>query len=166
MTWEGFEPGTFSISVLPLTQYTMEADIRIRYFLTIMNILYRIVQGLVNKTDSSQTHFGFTNHGSEMVIYRVRAKRNFKFWFGSPCITIFIREFFTQLFYCSMNFKVNSNIQGDPNQNLKFLLAIILKLCISDPLLVKPKCVLEVYIYFDFQLFVYNFQLFVYNFSK
>ena len=32
-------------------------------------------------------------------------------------------------------------IQGDPNQNLKCLLAITLKLCISDPMLVKPKCV-------------------------
>ena len=33
------------------------------------------------------------------------------------------------------------NLQGDPNQNLKCLLAIPLKLCISDPMLVKPKCV-------------------------
>ena len=32
-------------------------------------------------------------------------------------------------------------LQGDLNQNLKCLLAITLKLCISDPLLVKPKCV-------------------------
>ena len=38
-------------------------------------------------------------------------------------------------------------IQGDPNQNLKFLPAISLKLCISDPMLVKPKCVS--YIYFE-----------------
>ena len=33
------------------------------------------------------------------------------------------------------------NIQGDPNQNLKFVLAITPKICISDPMLVKPKCV-------------------------
>ena len=39
-------------------------------------------------------------------------------------------------------------IQGDPNQNLKSLLAITLKLCISDPRLVKPKCVLGAYVYF------------------
>ena len=32
-------------------------------------------------------------------------------------------------------------LQGDPNQNVKFLLAITLKICISDPMLVKPKCV-------------------------
>ena len=32
-------------------------------------------------------------------------------------------------------------VQGDPNQNLKCLFAITLKLCISDPMLVKPKCV-------------------------
>ena len=54
-------------------------------FLTIMNILYQNVKGTLNKTYRSQTHFGFTNHGSEMLIYSVRAKRNFKFWFGSPC---------------------------------------------------------------------------------
>ena len=40
----------------------------------------------LNKTDSSQTHFGFTNLGPEMLIFSVIAKRNFKFWFGSPCI--------------------------------------------------------------------------------
>ena len=40
-------------------------------------------------------------------------------------------------------------VQGDPNQNLKFLLAITLKVCISDPLLVKPKCVWEASIYFE-----------------
>ena len=50
--------------------------------------------------------------------------------------------------------------------NLKCFLAITLKLCITDPMLVKPKCVREAYNFFDFQLFVYNFQLVVYNFSK
>ena len=38
----------------------------------------------LNKTDNSQTHFGFTNLGPEMLIFSVIAKRNFKFWFGSP----------------------------------------------------------------------------------
>ena len=57
-------------------------------------------------------------------------------------------------------------LQGDPNQNLKFVLAITLKLCISDPMLVKPKCVWEPSVFFNFQKFVYIFQLFVYNFSK
>ena len=37
--------------------------------------------------DASQTHFGFTNNWSEMHTFSVIAKRNFKFWFGSPCIT-------------------------------------------------------------------------------
>ena len=32
-------------------------------------------------------------------------------------------------------------IQGDPNQNLKFILGLTLKVSISDPGLVKPKCV-------------------------
>ena len=35
---------------------------------------------------ASQTHFGFSNIGLEMHIFRVMAKRNLKFWFGSPCI--------------------------------------------------------------------------------
>ena len=32
-------------------------------------------------------------------------------------------------------------LQGDPNQNLKFVLAITLKVNISDPMLLKPKCI-------------------------
>ena len=40
-------------------------------------------------------------------------------------------------------------LQGDPNQNLRFLLAITLKICFSDPMLVKPKCVWEACIYFE-----------------
>ena len=46
--------------------------------------------------------------------------------------------------------QTNCKIQGDPNQNLLLQLAITLKICISDPMLVKPKWVLEAYIYFDF----------------
>ena len=40
-------------------------------------------------------------------------------------------------------------IQGDPNQNLKFVLAITLKIWVSDPMLVKPKCVWEVVDFFN-----------------
>ena len=36
---------------------------------------------------------------------------------------------------------VYSEIQSDPNQNPLFQMALPLKLCISDPMLVKPKCV-------------------------
>ena len=39
------------------------------------------------------------------------------------------------------NFKL---LQDDPNQNLRYLLAITLKICNSDPMLVKPKCVWQV----------------------
>ena len=58
---------------------------------------------------------------------------------------------------CPGKFGPAIEIQGDPNQNLKCLLATTLKLCISDPMLVKPKCVWEAYNFFDFQLFVFNF---------
>ena len=43
-----------------------------------------------------------------------------------------------------------NEIQGDPNQNLLILMAITLKIRISDSMLVKPKCVLEASIYFHF----------------
>ena len=40
-----------------------------------------------------------------------------------------------------MHLGPKGHLQGDPNQNLKFVLAITLKICLSDPMLVKPKCV-------------------------
>ena len=40
-------------------------------------------------------------------------------------------------------------VQGNPNQNLTFVLAITLKICISDPRLVNQKCVWEVKVYFE-----------------
>ena len=40
-----------------------------------------------------------------------------------------------------------SNLQGDPNQNLKFVLAITLKISISNPMLVKPECVWELSVF-------------------
>ena len=38
--------------------------------------------------EASKTHFGFTNMGSEMHIFRVIAIWNSKLWFGSPYITL------------------------------------------------------------------------------
>ena len=38
--------------------------------------------------EASKTHFGFTNMGSEMHIFRVIAIWNSKLWFGSPCTSI------------------------------------------------------------------------------
>ena len=45
-------------------------------------------------------------------------------------------------------------------------MAVPLKLCIFDLTLVKPKCVWEAVVFFNFRKFVYIFQLFVYNFFK
>ena len=42
---------------------------------------------------------------------------------------------------------ISNNIQGDPNQNSKFLFAISLKLCYCDLILVKPKFIRDAYIY-------------------
>ena len=55
---------------------------------------------------------------------------------------------------------------GCPNQKLLIQMAITLKICISDPELVKPKCVSEAYIYIDFSPVCLHFQLFVYNFQN
>ena len=57
-------------------------------------------------------------------------------------------------------------LQGDPNQNLKFVLAITLKRCVSDPMLVKPKCVLEVSVYFLFSAVCSQFSAVCLQFSK
>ena len=58
-------------------------------------------------------------------------------------------------------------LQGDLNQNCAFLKAITtIKLCISDPIMVKPKCVSEAVVLFNFRKFVYIFQLFVNIFKK
>ena len=39
------------------------------------------------------------------------------------------------IFFCKNK---NANVQGDPNQNPLFQMAVPLKLCISNPMLVKP----------------------------
>ena len=44
-------------------------------------------------------------------------------------------------FQLGKSMKQEKYLQDDPNQNLKCLLAITLKRCISDPMLVKPNCV-------------------------
>ena len=56
-----------------------------------------------------------------------------------------------------LTLKKGGFLQGDLNQSLLIQMAITLKIGLSDPMLVKPKRVLEASIYFYFQLFVYNF---------
>ena len=48
-------------------------------------------------------------------------------------------------------------VQGGPNQNPLPHNAVPLELCISDPMLVKPKCVREAVVFFNFRKFVYIF---------
>ena len=50
-------------------------------------------------------------------------------------------------------------IQGDPNQNFRFQMTVALSVCISDPMLVKPKCVWEAVVFYEFQLIVYTCKL-------
>ena len=57
-------------------------------------------------------------------------------------------------------------LQGDPNQNLLFQMAITLKIRISDPMLAKPKCVLEASIYFHFSAVCLQFSAVCLQFSK
>ena len=67
---------------------------------------------------------------------------------------------------CIISITFTFHVQGDPNQYPLFQMAAPLKLCISDPMLIKPKCVWEAVVFFNFRKFVYIFQLFVYNFLK
>ena len=48
-------------------------------------IFQLFVYNFSKKTTASQKHFGFTNLGSEMLIFWVIALRKGEFWFGSPC---------------------------------------------------------------------------------
>ena len=49
-------------------------------------------------------------------------------------------------------------VQGDPNQNPLFQKAVALKLCISDPMLVKPKLVWDTVVFFVVSADFCNFQ--------
>ena len=51
-------------------------------------------------------------------------------------------RFIAKAFWVKMIFYFSDTFyRGDPNQNSLFQMAVPLKLCISDPMLVKPKCV-------------------------
>ena len=50
---------------------------------------------------------------------------------------------------CGQNKARLIKLQGDPNQNFPFQMAITLKLSYSDPMLVKPKCFWEVFSIFE-----------------
>ena len=50
-------------------------------------------------------------------------------------------------------------IQGDTNQNCPFLRPITQKLSTSDPMLVKPKCVWEAVVFYEFQLIFHTCKL-------
>ena len=55
-------------------------------------------------------------------------------------------------------------IQGDPNRNFLFQIAVSLKRSIFDPSLKAKMCFKSGGFFFYFQLFIYNFRLFVHNF--
>ena len=65
-----------------------------------------------------------------------------------------------------MNMFGINEVQGDPNQNLLFQMVITLKIRISHPMLVKPKCVLGAYIYFDFSAVCLQLSAVCLQFSK
>ena len=44
--------------------------------------------------------------------------------------------------------KQQCTLQGDPNQNFWFQMTVTLKISISDPMLVRPKCVWGVAVFF------------------
>ena len=48
---------------------------------------------------------------------------------------------FVRLFTIQLKSIEGDQLQGDPNQNPLFQMAVALRLCISNPMLVKPKLV-------------------------
>ena len=65
--------------------------------------------------------------------------------------------------FFSPTFKV---LQGDPNQKLQLQMAVPLKLCIFDPMLVKPKCVQGVADFFKFSAACLQFSAVCLQFPK
>ena len=53
----------------------------------------------------------------------------------------YYRKFSQRFFTVKCEIHVMVHLQGDPNQNLLFQLALCLNVGIPDPMLVKPKCV-------------------------
>ena len=54
----------------------------------------------LKKTTASQTHFGFTNMGSEVLSFRVIALRKEQFWLGSPCILSYLDNLIRLMWKC------------------------------------------------------------------
>ena len=63
------------------------------------------------------------------------------------CLEFVFITFCIYLCYYRGSGSIKSIVQGDPNQNLLIQFALSLKQIVSDPMLVKPKCVWEVTVF-------------------
>ena len=108
-----------------------------RTFATDDSVLY------VNPSPQHRRHRGETNYAT--IDHSRRHGGH-----GKPSSSKSSRSKSGLMHSASCPFKVTNVmvIHCDPNQNLKFVLAITLKVCISDPMLVKPKCVWEVKVFY------------------
>ena len=68
-------------------------------------------------------------------------------FFKNECINSARSVGIWDMTYASKTINAYTLVQGDPNQNPLFQMAVPLKLCISYPMLVKPKCVWEAVIF-------------------
>ena len=70
--------------------------------------------------------------------------------------------------YCktSKNVPIQFFAKVDPNQKLQFQMAVTLQMCIFDPPLVKPKCVLGVADFFQFSAVCFEFSTDCVQFPK
>ena len=75
------------------------------------------------------------------------------------------------------NFTINSKlfhqinlvyglVQGDPNRNFLFQIAPLLNWYIFDPMLVKPKCVWQVAVFFSVSWFFQAFEIYVWKIAR
>ena len=76
------------------------------------------------------------------------------------------RDFPVKISFNFGSWKLFGSIQFVPIENYEKWMALALKQCIFDPMLVKPKCVWEAVVFFNFQKFVYIFSWLFTSFKK
>ena len=85
-------------------------------------------------------------------------------WKGQGCLHLLwspINHSFRKLKIKQFEEKKTFVLQGDPNQNFRLQMTVALSVCISDPMLVKPKWVWEAIFFYEFQLIIYTYKLFM-----
>ena len=107
---------------------------------------------------------GLRNYFLVLVIIALPAQVLFLVhWFTRSRGIIFQNKFILYLYFNLLRTQnrtitfLKKELQGDPNQNLLLQMAISQEIRISNPMLVKPKCVLKAFMYFHFSVVCLQF---------